>query len=202
MPKLGGRVAKAAAALWRPQLHCTGMIIDGVRELWFLSSCTLAKNASTEVSYRPLELIPLGRLILILLLVVGGKVNGNMFNLQVIPPERTLDLFFSWSAFWYLSNPGRFSKSVNLPKVGNRFAFFNIFHQTACIGVTWVACMRIDLGHTAKRIMSYRHLHQPLPLGEQRTSGVARVCVCVCVWRLWCKEKRSRHQRSGSRDRG
>ena len=41
--------------------------------------------------------------------------------------------------------------------------------------------MRIDLGHTAKIIMSYRHLHQPLPLGEQRTSGVARVCVCgVC----------------------
>ena len=84
MPKLGGRVAKAAAALWRPQLHCTGMIIDGVRELWFLSSCTLAKNASTEVSY----IAPRGTVhVHVRCTVVPGMLDGTTVHVSYPRPR-------------------------------------------------------------------------------------------------------------------
>ena len=53
-PRGGGRPSKAAAKMWRPQLHVSGMIIDGVKELWFASNCTLPKDANTEISYRDL----------------------------------------------------------------------------------------------------------------------------------------------------
>ena len=51
IPREGGRPSKAAANMWRPQLHVSGMIIDGVKELWFVSNCTLPKDADTEISY-------------------------------------------------------------------------------------------------------------------------------------------------------
>ena len=50
VPKHSGRQAKSAANLWRPQLHCTGVTIAGLRETFYLSSCTLPKNASTQVT--------------------------------------------------------------------------------------------------------------------------------------------------------
>ena len=52
VPKLeAGDVSKDVAGKWRPQLHVTGMVIDGVQEQWYVSSCTLPKNANTQCTY-------------------------------------------------------------------------------------------------------------------------------------------------------
>ena len=40
--------SKDAVTKWRPQLHVTGSIQSGLQEMWYLSSATLPKNASTQ----------------------------------------------------------------------------------------------------------------------------------------------------------
>ena len=52
IPRLEKReMSKDAAGKWRPQLHITGMVMDGVQELWYISNCTLPKNANTQITY-------------------------------------------------------------------------------------------------------------------------------------------------------
>ena len=46
-----GTRSKTAQAMWRPQLHVTGAIAAGLREFWFLSSCTVPGDASAQITY-------------------------------------------------------------------------------------------------------------------------------------------------------
>ena len=50
VPRHDGLKSKTAAAHWRPQLHVTGSVVDGVKEFWYLSDCTLPKNANTQIT--------------------------------------------------------------------------------------------------------------------------------------------------------
>ena len=50
VPRHEGLNSKTGAAFWRPQLHVTGSVVDGVKEFLFLSDCTLPKNANTQIT--------------------------------------------------------------------------------------------------------------------------------------------------------
>ena len=50
VPRHDGLNSKTNSGFWRPQLHVTGSVVDGVKEFWFLSDCTLPKNANTQIT--------------------------------------------------------------------------------------------------------------------------------------------------------
>ena len=50
LPRHHGLKGKDNSMYWRPQLHVTGVVVDGVQEFWVLSSCTLSKNANTQLT--------------------------------------------------------------------------------------------------------------------------------------------------------
>ena len=50
LPRHPNNKSKDATALWKPQLHVTGVTMDGVQEYWYLYDCVLPKNASTQIT--------------------------------------------------------------------------------------------------------------------------------------------------------
>ena len=51
LPRYAASRAKQAQGMWRPQLHVTGCTMTGLREIWYLTSALVPKNASTQITY-------------------------------------------------------------------------------------------------------------------------------------------------------
>ena len=51
LPRYPASRAKSAQGMWRPQLHVTGCTMTGLREIWYLTSALVPKNASTQITY-------------------------------------------------------------------------------------------------------------------------------------------------------
>ncbi len=91
--------SKAAAMYWRPQLHVTGVVMDGVQEVWYLSDVTVPKNASTQITYVADALDHAqevcarhGRCVPQMLRVVSDNASGETKNQSVFK-------FLAWTVF-------------------------------------------------------------------------------------------------------